>query len=80
MEERVTRLESNVTHIGADISEIKVDIRSVRQELREFKDLCVARFMSIEEKFASLKVWALLLYVTLAGVLLGVLARGFHWI
>ena len=33
-----------------------------------------------KESLASAKVWALILYFALAGSMLGVMARGFHWI
>ena len=94
VEVRVARLESDVAHIRSDISEMKADVRQLRGEigglrgeLRELKDYVVAsnekhhqRFTAIEGRISSMQVWALLLYITFAASLLGVLARGFHWI
>ncbi len=39
-----------------------------------------ARLDNLAESLASAKVWALLLYIALAGALLGTLARGFGWL
>ena len=38
------------------------------------------KFDSLKEKLHSVTVWALLLYIALAGTLLTVLAKGFKWI
>jgi hypothetical protein len=39
-----------------------------------------ARIDALAESLASAKVWALVLYVALAGGLLGTRARGFGWL
>jgi peptidoglycan hydrolase CwlO-like protein len=44
-----------------------------------YKDL-MARDDSLKDKLHSLSLWALLLYFTLAGGLLTVIARAFKWI
>jgi hypothetical protein len=39
-----------------------------------------AKFDRLAESLASAKVWALVLYIALAGGLFGTLARGFGWL
>ena len=39
-----------------------------------------ARIDKLVDSLASAKVWALVLYIALAGGLFGTLARGFGWI
>ena len=66
MEARIARLESDVGHVRTDIAEMKLDIRSLRGKAEDIKD-----------SVASAKIWALTLYIALAAVNLGALARGF---
>jgi hypothetical protein len=35
---------------------------------------------AVKDSIASAKVWALVLYVTMAATLLGTMARGFGWV
>jgi hypothetical protein len=69
MEPRIARLESDVAHIRSDVAELKTDVRSLRDKMDK-----------LSESLASAKVWALLLYIALAGALFGALARGFGWL
>lgn len=69
VEARIARLESHVEHIQADVSEIKVDLRDMRGDMKE-----------IRGEIHSAKIWAVLLYVGLAVILLGTMARGFGWL
>jgi hypothetical protein len=69
MEARIARLESDVAHIRSDVAELKTDVRSLRDKLDR-----------LSESLASAKLWALTLYIALAGALFGVLARGFGWL
>jgi hypothetical protein len=69
MEARIARLESDVAHLRSDVAEIKLDVRSLRDKVDDIKDA-----------IASAKVWALLLYIALAGAMFGTLARSFGWI
>jgi hypothetical protein len=39
-----------------------------------------AKLDALKESLASAKIWALFLYIALAAVNLGTLARGFGWI
>ena len=56
----------------------KVDERfdNMDARLESFRD----RFDSMTKQIGDMKVWAVLLYVALAGTLLGVMAHGFKWI
>ena len=87
MEARIARLESDVAHLRTDVSDLKADVRSLRDKL----DAMAQRF---DEKLDALKdslgatrdsigaarIWALFLYLALAAVNLGTLARGLGWI
>jgi chromosome segregation ATPase len=55
----------------------KVDARFDRSDAR--MDRMEAQITGILVKLESWKVWALWLYVVLAGTLLGVMAKGFKW-
>lgn len=69
MEARLGKLEAHMEHVQTDCADIKTDLRSVRDKVDGVKDA-----------IWSAKVWALGLYVVLAGVLLGTMAKGFNWI
>ena len=69
MEARIARLESDMAHVRSDIAEIKTDLRSLRD-----------RIDRLVESLAAAKIWALVLYVALAGARFGPLARGVGWI
>jgi hypothetical protein len=53
----------------SDIAELKTDFRSLRD-----------RIDRLVESLAAAKMWALVLYIALAGGLFGTLARGFGWL
>lgn len=69
MEARIARLESDMAHVRSDVAEIKTDLRSLRD-----------RIDRLVESLATAKIWALALYIALAGGLFGTLARGFGWL
>jgi hypothetical protein len=69
LEIQVAELRADVRHIQADTTEIKTDLRATNQRIHELSD-----------SLASAKIWALWLYVTLAGSMFYVMARGFKWI
>lgn len=56
-------------HVQTECVDIKAEVRSVRDKVDDVKDA-----------IASAKVWALILYVGLAGVLLFTMAKGFNWL
>jgi hypothetical protein len=83
VEVRVARLESDLTHIRSDIDAIKIDIREMRGELRDLrgeirdvKESLTSRIVSLRGEDLKTRVWM----VCLTGAMLGVMARGFHWI
>ena len=84
MEARIARLESDVAHIRSDVAELKTDVRSLRDRMDARFDALDAKFDGkidkLRDSLASAKVWALALYIALAGALFGTLARGFGWI
>jgi hypothetical protein len=55
-------------------------IDSLRDKMDDRLERLDARIDALAESLASAKVWALVLYVALAGGLLGTLARGFGWL
>ena len=69
MEARLGKLEAHMEHVQADCADIKADVRSVRGKVDDVKDA-----------IWSAKVWALLLYIVLAAVLLSTMAKGFGWL
>lgn len=69
MEARIARLESDMAHVRSDVAELKTDLRSLRD-----------RIDRLVESLAAARIWALVLYIALAGGLFGTLARGFGWI
>jgi hypothetical protein len=80
MEARVARLESEVAHIRSDVGELKTDLRSLRDRIDVRFDAVNARIDRLVEAVAAAKIWALVLYIALAGGLFGTLARGFGWL
>jgi hypothetical protein len=80
MEARIARLESDVAHIRSDVAELKSDLRSLRDKMDVKLDAVNARIDKLVDSLASAKVWALVLYIALAGGLFGTLARGFGWL
>ena len=91
MEARIARIESDVAHLKTDVADIKVDLRAMRDKMDEtdvrlngkmdtgFARLN-ARLDSLKDEISSAKTWGVMLYVTLAGMMLSVMARGFGWI
>jgi len=65
---QVAELRADVRHVQSDTTDIKAELRVTNERLDSLKD-----------SLASAKVWALGLYIALAGSLLYVLARGFRW-
>ena len=95
LESDVTHLLSSVTDIKADLRGLRDRMDAGHARLSERVDAASselhkkldgaltqlnAKFDGLRESFASAKVWALLLYIALAAVNLGTLARGLGWI
>lgn len=71
------KFESMRTEFSGQIQDVRTDlsgqITQVRSELS-------GKFDDLARSLASAKVWAVLLYVSLAATLLGVMAHGFGWV
>jgi hypothetical protein len=91
MEARIARLESDMAHVRSDVAELKTDVRSLRDRMDARFDGMDAKFNGkldgvnaridkLVDSLASAKVWALVLYIALAGGLFGTLARSFGWL
>ena len=87
MEARIARLESDVAHVRSDVADLKTDVRSLRDKIDALRDNMEVKFQAtnarldkFHDSLASAKVWALMLYIALAGANFGALARGLGWI
>jgi hypothetical protein len=69
VELRLTRLEDKVSVIATDVAELKSDVKGLSTRMND-------GFQSVHKELSSAKIWALLI----AAAMLGVIARGFHWI
>jgi vacuolar-type H+-ATPase subunit I/STV1 len=91
----VRHIQSDVTDIKAEVRVTNQRIESLRKETGEqiskldqkfdskldsFRKETIETFSEIKESLSSAKLWALGLYVGLAGTLFYVLARGFKWL
>ena len=57
------------------------EVRDVlTKKIDDKSDALDEKFLSLKDKLHCVTVWALLLYIALAGTLLTVLAKGFEWI
>jgi hypothetical protein len=54
--------------------------KQLRAELMDFRAEWRREATEIRDKISSAMLWAILLYLTLTGVLLGVMAHGFKWL
>lgn len=80
MEARIARIESDVAHLKTDVADIKVDLRGLRDKMDDGFARMSTRMDSLKDGVSSAKTWGVMLYVTLAGMMLSVMARGFGWI
>jgi hypothetical protein len=69
VELRLTRLEDKVSVIATGVAELKSDVKGLSTRMTD-------GFQSVHKELSSAKIWALLI----AAAMLGVIARGFHWI
>jgi uncharacterized protein YlxW (UPF0749 family) len=84
---QIAELRADVRHIQSDITDIKAELRTTNQKIDSLSQKTDGRFETINEKFdalkdslASAKIWALGLYIALAGSMFYVLAHGFRWL
>lgn len=91
MEARIARLEADVGHIRTDMADVKTDVRRLDSKIDTVNTALTAKIDQVyatllgrtddlKDSLASAKVWALVLYIALAGGLFGTLARGFGWL
>jgi outer membrane murein-binding lipoprotein Lpp len=91
MEARIARIESDIAHLNSDVGEIKLDLRTLRDKVDELGtglngkiDALDTRLSGkidqLRNEISSAKIWALMLYMSLAALNFGALARGFGWI
>ncbi len=88
---QVAELRADVRHIQSDTTDIKAELRATNQRLDSLSQktddrferlgqTLDARIQKVEESLASAKIWALGMYIALAGSLFYVLAPGFRWL
>jgi len=84
VEDRVTRLETHVEHIFRYLADLKAGLESLEARVSERFNKLEARFDDkfdkMDARLTRIIYWALGLYIALAATLLGVMARGFHWV
>jgi hypothetical protein len=80
IEVRLLRLEDKVTVIGTDLKEFKSEVKGFCTRMEDgFQALrkeMTDSSQSLRKEISDAKIWALIIA---AGVL-GILAKGFHWI
>ncbi|MEM5287538.1 hypothetical protein ACFQ3P_22115 [Paraburkholderia sabiae] len=80
MEARMTRAETTIEHILQDLEDLKREVRELRiyvdERFREFEAKMEARFSALE---ASMRIEFRLLWAANFAIV-GLLAKGFHWI
>jgi hypothetical protein len=83
IEVSVTGLETHVARVSVDLAETKCKVQEVERrviethsDVKELRTRMEDGFQSVRKEISDAKIWALLI----AASMLGVLARGFHWI
>ena len=90
VDERLVKLETDVSHILVVVGELKSEIKDVRGEIKDLRtevkgDIKELRgeVTSIKDQMTAMRVDIVMTKVWMlcqSAVLLGVMARGFHWI
>lgn len=75
-ETRLARLESDVAHIRSDMGDIKIDVREIRKDLGEMRREAAEERKAMIRADLMTRIWMLLM----CAAMLGVMARGLHWI
>jgi peptidoglycan hydrolase CwlO-like protein len=76
------KIELRRTNDRIDKLDAKLDakIDGVEKRLTEKNDILNTKIDGVRQDLASMKIWAMGMYVTLSGSLLFVMAKGFHWV
>jgi len=69
LEVRVAVLTTQGARLATDVAELKSDVKGLSTRMTD-------GFQSVHKELSSAKIWALFI----AAAMLGVIARGFHWI
>jgi uncharacterized protein YlxW (UPF0749 family) len=77
---QIAELRADVRHIQSDVADIKVELRATNQRIDSLRQVVDQRFEQLKDSLASAKIWALGLYIALAGSIFYVLAHGFKWL
>jgi len=77
---QIAELRADVRHIQSDITDIKAELRTTNQKIDSLSQKTDGRFEKLKDSLASAKIWALGLYIALAGSMFYVLAHGFRWL
>jgi hypothetical protein len=91
---QIAELRSDVRHIQSDVSDMKAELRAWHQRFEALVkkmdekweksdqkwEKSDQKFDSLKDSLASAKMWAIGLYIALAGSLLFVMAHGFKWL
>ena len=76
VEERLGALEVSVAVVRTQNAHIMTDVSELKGDVKELRTRMTNGFQSVHKELSSAKIWALLI----AAAMLGVMARGFHWI
>ena len=76
MEVQLMRLESDVAHIRSDMADLKTDVRELRRDFGELRNELGEMRRELTRGLLQTRIWMLLL----CAAMLGVMARGLHWI
>jgi hypothetical protein len=77
---QIAEFRADVRHIQSDVTDIKVELRATNQRMDSLRQVMDERFEKLKDSLASAKIWALGLYIALAGSMFYVLAHGFKWL
>ena len=77
IQERIRRMEARHRELDSKIDSKTAELSSkIDSKTAELND----KIDALKDSLASAKVWALVLYIALAGSLYATLARGFGWL
>jgi hypothetical protein len=77
---QVAELRADVRHAQNDITDLKSDVRELNQRVEKGFERVDKKFEQVKDAMHSVQMWAIGLYIALAGTLLYVIARSAKWI